>query len=61
MQTHPLQKHLFYGTLLVLLLLGAMSGVFRTDVTAKIVSVVCAGVLFLISVSHYVRWHRSLP
>ena len=60
-ETHPLQKHLFYGTVLVLLFLGTMSSVFRTDIEAKIISVACASVLFLISVRHYVRWHRSLP
>ena len=55
------QKHLFYGTLLILLLLGALGSVFRSDFEAKVVSAVCATVLFAISGLSYFRRHGALP
>ena len=61
MQTRSIQKHLFYGTLLTLLFLGTLSAVFRTDVTGKVVTVVCATILFAIAVAHYVWRHKSFP
>ncbi|MGN6499759.1 MAG: hypothetical protein ACTHKM_06400 [Tsuneonella sp.] len=61
MQTTALQKHLFYGTLLILLFLGTLSAVFRSDIAGKIVTVVCAAILFGIAVVHYVGRHKSLP
>lgn len=61
MLTTGFQKHIFYGTTLVLLFLGTLSPVFRADFEAKIVSVVCATILFVLSVAHYVCPHRSLP
>ena len=53
MQPAPIQKHLFYGTILVLLYLGSMSSVFRDDYEAKVVSMVCATGLFALSVAYY--------
>ena len=61
MQTSSFQKHLFYGTALVLLFLGSLSAVFRTDFAGKAVTVVCATILFAIAVAHYVWRHRSFP
>lgn len=56
-----IRKHIFYGTLLVCLFLGSLSSVFRDDFSGKAVSVVCATILFAISVTHYVWRHRSQP
>ena len=53
MQPASIQKHLFYGTILVLLYLGSLSSVFRDDDEAKVVSVVCATMLFALSVLYY--------
>lgn len=55
------QKHFFYGTLLALLFLGTLSAVFRTDFEAKVVTVVCAALLFAIAVAHYLRRHKFFP
>ena len=55
MQPAAIQKHLFYGTILVLLYLGSLGSVFRDDFEAKVVSVSCATVLFALSVLYYVR------
>jgi hypothetical protein len=55
------QKHFFYGTLLVLLLLGALGSVFRSDLEAKVVAAVCSTILFaIVGLSHF-RRHRDLP
>jgi hypothetical protein len=56
-----IRKHIFYGTLLVCLFLGTLGSVFRGDFTGKAVTVVCAAILFAISVAHYIWRHRSLP
>ena len=61
MHPSPFQKHMFYGTLLVLLFLGTLSAVFRADFGSKVVTVVCASILFAIAVVHYVWRHRSFP
>jgi hypothetical protein len=61
MRSSSLNKHLFYGTMLVLLFLGSLGAVFRDDVEGKVVTVVCATVLFLIAILSYVRRHRLLP
>ena len=55
------RKHLLYGTLLVCAFLGSVSSVFRDDFAAKVVSVVCASILFTGAALYYVRHHRSLP
>ncbi len=59
MQTSSIQKHLFYGTLLVLLFLGTLSAVFRTDFEGKAVTVICATALFAIAVRQYLSSHRT--
>ncbi|MBA3527481.1 MAG: hypothetical protein M3438_06740 [Pseudomonadota bacterium] len=56
-----LQKHLFYGTALILLFIGTLSSVFRDDIEAKVVSVVSASILLFVAALHYVRRHQSLP
>ena len=61
MQNSRFQKHLFYGTLLVLLFMGTLSSVFRDDWEGKVVSVVCAITLFAVAVGYYILKHRSLP
>jgi hypothetical protein len=61
MRSNGFQKHLFYGTVLVLLFMGTLSSVFRADVEAKMVSTACASILFLIAIMQYVQRHRSLP
>ncbi len=61
MLTTGFQKHIFYGTLLVCLFLGTLCAVFRADFEAKVVTVVCATILFAISIAHYVSRHRSFP
>ena len=61
MLNNGFQKHLFYGTLLVLLFLGSLSAVFRTDFEAKVATVVCASILFVTSIAHYVSRNRSFP
>ena len=62
-QMHSLstQKHIFSGTLLAMLSLGALSSVFRTDNEARIVSLVCVGNLGALSMWLYVGRHWSLP
>ena len=55
MQPATIQKHLFYGTLLVLLYLGSLSSVFRDDKTGAVVTVVCATVLFVLSLLFYIK------
>ncbi len=59
MKPAAVQKHLFHGTLLVLLFLGALSSVFRTDFGGKVVTTVCVFVLFSLSVLNYVRRQRA--
>ncbi len=46
---------------LLLLFLGTLSAVFRTDFEGKIVTAVCAAILFVIAVKYYLSHHRSLP
>jgi hypothetical protein len=60
MKPSLIQKHLFYGTLLVLIFLGSLSGVFRTDTEAKVVSVVCATILFGLAMVLYLRRNGTL-
>lgn len=60
MDTRLIQKHLFYGTFLVLVFLGSLSSVFREDFEAKVVSVACASILFVLAALHYVQRHRAL-
>ena len=55
MQTASIEKHLFYGTNLVLLYLGSLGSVFRNDDEAKVVSFVCATILFALSVLYYLN------
>ena len=55
MQPATIQKHLFYGTMLILGYLGSLGSVFRDDFEAKVVSVACATVLFALSVLYYLR------
>jgi hypothetical protein len=54
MQRATIQKHLFYGTVLVLLYLGSLSSVFRDDTTGRVFTLVCATVLFALSVLFYI-------
>ncbi len=54
MQPASIQKHLFYGTFLVLLYLGSLSSVFRDDYVAKVVSAGCSTTLFALSLLYYV-------
>ena len=61
MERSPIQKDLFYGTLLVCLFLGSLSSVFRDDLTGKIVSIACVTILFAVAVWHYLSRHRSFP
>ena len=61
MQAKDLRKHLFYGTLLILLFIVALSSVFRPDLAGKIVTIACATILFIISAFYYFRSHHSLP
>ena len=61
MRPERIQKHLFYLTLLVLLLMGSLSSVFRNDFGAKVVTTVCAATLFGLAVLHYVRLNTKLP
>ena len=61
MESRRIQKHLFYGALLVWVFIGSLSSVFRDDVEAKVVSVICASILFVLASLHYVQRHRALP
>lgn len=61
MRTTRLEKHLFYGTLLVLLFMGTLGSVLRDDLTGKVVTAVCGTILFAMAVVHYVSRHRSFP
>jgi predicted membrane protein len=61
MRPEMMQKHLFCGTLLLLLFMGSLSSVFRADFEAKVVTVVCATILFGISVLHYALRNARLP
>lgn len=61
MSPRSTRKHIFYGTLLMMLFIGALSSVFRADYEARIVTVVCVGVLATLSLWLYVGKHRSLP
>jgi hypothetical protein len=56
-----LENHMFNGTGLVMLFLGSLSTVFRDDIEAKVVSVVCSTTLFLMAVLSYVRRQRQVP
>lgn len=58
MQPATIQKHIFYGTVLILLYLGSLSSVFRADIESKVVTIVCATVLFVLSVLFYIS-HRA--
>jgi hypothetical protein len=60
-RTNSIQKHLFYGALLVVVFLGSLSSVFRDDFETKVVSVVCASILFVIASLLYLQRHRALP
>ena len=55
------QKHLFYGTLLVLIFIGSVSAIFREDEAAKIVAGVCCIILFVMAILLYRREHSRLP
>jgi len=61
MRTGDIRKHLFYGTVLILLFMGSLGSVFRDDFTGKVVTVVCSTILFSIAVVHYVWRHRLFP
>ena len=60
MDTRKVEKHLYYGTLLSVLVLGSLASVVRSDLEAKIVSAVCSTILFSIAALAYFRGQRAL-
>ena len=56
-----IRKHIFYVTIIILLFMGALGSVFRSDFEAKVVSVVCALILALIGLISYFRASKTLP
>jgi hypothetical protein len=61
MEPRRIQKRLFYGTLLIIVFLGSLSSVFRAELEAKLVSVVCSGILFVFAALYCFRGRRALP
>ncbi len=60
MQLAALRKHVFYVTVIILLFMGSIGSVFRSDFEAKIVSVICALALTLVGLISYFRARNEL-
>jgi hypothetical protein len=55
------RKSMFYYTLIIMLFIGSIAAVFRTDTEAKWVSVVCSLISAILLVFSFRRLGKNLP
>ena len=55
-----IRKHMFYGTILLLMFMGSLAGVFRNDFEAKVVNFICVAILTAICLISYINSHKRL-
>jgi len=53
-------KHIFYGSLIVVLFLGSVSSVFRTDLAAQIVAIFSSLILTTCTALYYRQNHSKM-
>jgi hypothetical protein len=59
--TKAIQKHIFYVTILILLFMGGVASIFRSDFEAKAVSAACVLMMAAGNLFWYCRSNKTLP